>query len=70
MPEGAVCHHWEFLHLQPPTQFVLDPSELNQLVSSPGEVVREVVILVEDDKGNILKKKISLTDLIQHSTPV
>lgn len=62
VPDGAVFHHWEFLHNPPPVQFVLNPEEIHEF--SPGVIGGgEIGLLVEDDAGNILKKKITLSDL-------
>jgi len=61
VPDGAVCHHWEFLQPQPPTRFYLDAREISKLVSPSGST--EVSLLVEDDCGNILKKKINIASL-------
>lgn len=60
VPDGAVFHHWEFLHDPPPVQFILDPEEIREF--APG-IGGEIGLLAEDDAGNILKKKITLSDL-------
>lgn len=60
VPDGAVFHHWEFLHNPPPVQFILDPEEIREF--APG-IGGEIGLLAEDDAGNILKKKITLSDL-------
>lgn len=59
--DGAVFHHWEFLYDQPPCHFVLKLEEIREF--APDAIVDEVGLLVEDDSGNILKKKITLSDL-------
>ncbi|KAI8739982.1 zinc metalloproteinase [Biomphalaria glabrata] len=58
-PEGAVFHHWEFLSPSPPVEFVLQKNNIPNLPDTG-----TVAILAEDNYGNILKKKIKVSDIV------
>ena len=58
-PGGVVFHHWEFLQDKPPTEFILKPSQIPNLASD----VTVIGILIEDNEGNILKKKLHIEEL-------
>jgi len=57
-PEGIVFHHWEFLHNPPPITFTLKVSRVHNMPSS----ATTVVVLIEDNRGNILKRKMKVED--------
>ena len=53
--KGSVCHHWEFLAENPPTEFTICIDDVHHLVI---ENDVEVVVVVEDSAGAILKRKL------------
>lgn len=55
-PEGEVFHHWEFLSETPPTEFTLKESRVKNI---PAEA-KTVMIVAEDNVGNVTKKKVEL----------
>ena len=57
-PEGVVFHHWEFLHDPPPMLFTLKVSRIHNM---PANIV-SVVVLIEDSRGNILKRKMKVEE--------
>jgi len=57
---GSVCHHWEFLSENPPTEFTVSIDDLRHLVI---ESDVEFIVVVVDDAGMILKRKVSLDEL-------
>ncbi|KAI0210199.1 hypothetical protein LSAT2_005057 [Lamellibrachia satsuma] len=58
---GTVVHHWEFLHDDPPTEFMVSLDKVKDVL--PNDSV-EYSVLVEDSCGNITKKKYHLDDLL------
>ncbi|XP_063396342.1 uncharacterized protein LOC134680958 [Mytilus trossulus] len=58
-PEGVVFHHWEFIHDPPPMTFTLKLSRIDNMPSS----AITIVVLIEDSRGNILKRKMKVNDL-------
>lgn len=57
-PEGVVFHHWEFLHNPPPMTFTLKVSRVHNMPPC----ATTVVVLIEDNRGNILKRKMKVED--------
>jgi len=53
--KGSVCHHWEFLAENPPTEFIVVIDDVRHLVIE-NEV--ELIVVVEDSAGAILKRKL------------
>ena len=53
--KGSVCHHWEFLAENPPTEFTISIDEMRQLTVDND---MELVIVVEDSSGAVLKRKL------------
>ena len=53
--QGSVCHHWEFFADNPPTEFTVSIDELRHLVI---ENDVEMVVVVEDNDGTMLKQKL------------
>jgi len=53
--KGSVCHHWEFLTENPPTEFTISIDDVRHLVI---EKDVEMVVVVEDSAGAILKRKL------------
>ena len=52
--KDSVCHHWEFLAENPPTEFVVSIDDVPHLAID-NDV--EMVVVVEDNAGVILKRK-------------
>jgi len=52
-----VGHHWEFLDESPPTEFEVFIDDLRHLVVPDNGA--EMVLLVEDDHGNVLKRRVT-----------
>jgi len=52
--KGSVCHHWEFLAENLPTEFVISIDAVPHLVID-NDV--EMVVVVEDSAGAVLKRK-------------
>jgi len=59
--QGSVCHHWEFLTDSPPTEFTINVNDVRHLVV---ENDVEMVVVVEDSSGVILKRKLLPDDLL------
>ncbi|KAL3857677.1 hypothetical protein ACJMK2_012319 [Sinanodonta woodiana] len=57
-PDGLVFHHWEFLLETPPMEFTLKLSRVKDLPPD----AKAVTVLAADSQGNILKKKVFLSD--------
>lgn len=57
MGESSLCHHWEF-HADPP----LRRYELTR-ATSYSNGAEEVIVLVEDVCGNVVKEKVCLKSL-------
>jgi len=53
--KGSVCHHWEFVADNGPTEFIVNIDEVRHLVV---ENDTEVVVVAQDDSGAILKCKL------------
>jgi len=53
--KGSVCHHWEFLAENPPTEFTISIDDVHHLTI---ENDVEVVVVVEDSAGAVLKRKL------------
>jgi len=58
--KGSVCHHWEFLTENPPTEFTVSVDDLHH-IKIENDV--ELVVVVEDSAGAILKRKLLLDEL-------
>jgi len=58
--KGSVCHHWEFLAENPPTEFTISINDVRHLVI---ENDVEVVVVVEDNSGAMLKRKLLPNEL-------
>ncbi|CAH1801671.1 unnamed protein product [Owenia fusiformis] len=65
VPDGMVFHHWEFLSGIPPITFKLKAVEIAGLSSQHS--LKEFTVLAEDSFGNLLKKKVSLTEIANAS---
>jgi len=57
---ACVCHHWEFIAENPPTEFTISIDEVRHLTI---ESDMEVVVVVEDSAGTVLKRKLSPDEL-------
>jgi len=55
-----VCHHWEFLTDNPPTEFTVSIDDLRHIMI---ENDVEIVVAVEDSAGAVLKRKLLLDEL-------
>jgi len=58
--KGSVCHHWEFLTDNPPTEFTVSIDDLRHIMI---ENDVEIVVAVEDSAGAVLKRKLLLDEL-------
>jgi hypothetical protein len=68
IPEGCVCHHWEFLHENPPTEFEVSIEDLHHLVIP--ENGAEMALVIEDDAGNVVKRRVTPNILLRQSASV
>lgn len=67
LPEGCVCHHWEFPDENPPAEFAVCVDDLHNLAMPENGV--EMVLLAEDDAGNVMKRRVKASILHGQSLP-
>jgi len=58
--KGSVCHHWEFLAENAPTEFTVSIDDVRHLVI---ENDAEMVVVVVDTDGAILKRRLLPNEL-------
>jgi len=58
--KGSVCHHWEFLAEHPPMEFAISIDEVRHLTV---ENDVDLVVVVEDNDGTVIKRKLSPDEL-------